>query len=218
AWQHGLQLLAEATELGCANAVSFAALASTVEPSGMQKTPGDSRLPALLSAARICGSSPLHKEEQDSEVAAQALVLLELLDGQGVLDGQFEASFVRKWVRPLWTQLAQLCLMVPKGRWRLEDPLLQRQTSLGPGPTNRALSRFTKVMGAESTSAAQLAARRAFPEGTPSQEPSSALLSAWSASFLYRAGEEVVSIRGRPSRYGDFGEGGGSLRSLIPVF
>ncbi|CAE7494332.1 unnamed protein product, partial [Symbiodinium natans] len=192
---------------------SFAALSSALGPSV-------DCLPALLSAARTCESSPVPQQPK-AEVAAHALILLELLDEQGSLDSHFEAAFVRRWLHPVCLRLARLRQKAPtgprQGLWRLNEPLLERQTSLGPGPTSVALQQFAAFMS-DAWPSARLSARRVSGPGPVSVEPVSLSLAAWAAAALRRLGAQALSTRGKPSYYGELVDGGATPQQLVPVF
>eukprot|EP00439_Symbiodinium_sp_Y106_P006382 s5017_g1.t1 len=188
---------------------SFAALASALAG------PSVACLPSLM----ICESSPLATPCCDTQEASHALVLVELLDGQGGLDGQLEAAFARRWLDSASRRLSVLRHRTPAGQGRLADPILERQTSLGPGATMAALCRFFHAPPIGCWPEARLTTRRASATGpVPTEDPSSATLHAWTAATLHRADDEAFCTRGRPSYYGDSGDEGSGPLQLLPVF
>ncbi|CAK9006616.1 Hypothetical protein (Fragment) [Durusdinium trenchii] len=171
---------------------------------GMFQAETVSSAPTVLNWLRNCESSPL-RQGTHQEAAAHALVVVELLDGQGLLDNQIEVAFARLWQQPALECLLKLQQVALSGKdHQLQEPILQRQTSLG--------RRFHLFDASEQW---QPQARWLSRLATLSNilNPVSMELAAWIAAVLNTS--EGVFVRSRIGYYGDGPAGEGRL---IPAF
>lgn len=113
-------------------------------------------------------------------VAHHDLLVLELLEAQSRLGASTSAAFERLWLSATAGRLARLRRLPPVGRWRLQEPLLERQTSLG--------GRFRPFPAKETW---QVRARRLgrWATETDAPEPVAMELVAYSESVLRKASE-----------------------------
>eukprot|EP00434_Breviolum_minutum_P030750 symbB.v1.2.027196.t1/scaffold2716.1/size72468/3 len=174
-----------------------------------------SEVPRLLNALRYCKSSPLQVGQRNPE-AAHALLLVEVFESEGLLDEELQATFVRRYLRPAEGILIKLQdsrePSRTEGHWNLQEPILERQTSLG--------QRF-RLFSAGSTwqVQAKCAARCASNVfGAKNVDPTSMELVAWISAVLDR---EALTVPGRVVYYGDEktrGTRGIDRCHLAPIF